>query len=160
MSSQEAGAIVPLGASSGPSAFEYAEELGSLVGGAIRCLEEFGERLMPFIRLFAAFNDAMVRASGKAPRVVEEAFAQRQPQPEPALLFPAVPRRDPVALLPEPPKRISSAAACKKYEVCSRTLQRRVRDGLFRDLRPPGSPMNSPLLLDEQEVASRYPLRD
>lgn len=54
-------------------------------------------------------------------------------------------------------KPITVTVAVKRYAVSRSTLRRAVGKGALRDYRPPGSATNSPLLLDENQVARRWP---
>ncbi len=57
------------------------------------------------------------------------------------------------------PKPITVTVAVQRYAVARATLRREVAKGTLRDLRPPGTAKNSPLLLVENQIASRWPRR-
>jgi hypothetical protein len=58
-----------------------------------------------------------------------------------------------------PPKLITAAVAVKRYDVSRVTLRRAVRDRRLTDHRAAGCMPNAQLILDEDEVAARWPTR-
>ncbi|MCI0352680.1 MAG: hypothetical protein L0Z53_24940 [Acidobacteriales bacterium] len=62
---------------------------------------------------------------------------------------------------PKPAKvlPITGTVACERYAVSKSALCRAIKQGRLTDHRKPGSPANAVLLLDESEVAARWPKR-
>jgi hypothetical protein len=58
------------------------------------------------------------------------------------------------------PRLIRANIAARKYHVSTSALRMAVREGRLKDRRPEGAAANSPLLLDEDEVARLWPLRN
>ena len=52
---------------------------------------------------------------------------------------------------------ITSSVAAGRFHTSRTTLRRHVREGRLTDHRPSGHPSNAPLLLDEEELATRFP---
>lgn len=83
---------------------------------------------------------------------VAAALATRARADSPASADPQVPERD-------TPKQIFLRVAVDKYHVSDTTIRDAVRKGELKDLRPRSAAKNSPLILDENEIAARWPLR-
>ncbi len=68
-------------------------------------------------------------------------------------VYGAAPSEPPAA----PVKIITASVAASRFHVSTKTIQRAVKEAKLKDHRAPGHERNATLLVDENEVANKYP---